>query len=69
MPIRWHLKALLAERGMTAYELAKATGLTVSATYKLVRHEGVPRLEVDTLDALCRVLECQPGDLLEYGKR
>lgn len=54
---------------MTAYALSKELEITVSAAYKLVRHDTAPRLKPETLDALCRVLECQPGDLLEYRRK
>lgn len=68
MPIHWRLKTMLKRREMTAYALAKELGITNSAAYKLVRHPTAPRLSPETLDALCRVLKCQPGDLLEYRK-
>lgn len=69
MPIRWHLKRLLDAKGMTAYALAKELGITNSAAYKLARAEAMPRMSEEMLDALCRALDCQPGDLLEYRKR
>ena len=64
--IRWHLPRLLKERGWTAYRLAQETGLTVPAAYRLAKAAPVQRLDVGTLDTLCRVLQVQPGDLLDY---
>lgn len=68
MTIYWRLAELLEERGMTAYALAKATGLTTSAVYKLARKKTADRIEAPTLDLLCRALNCQPGDLLRYKR-
>lgn len=69
MPTYWKLGALLKARGMTAYALAKELRITNSAAYKLVRHKTMPEIGDDRMSALCRVLDCQPGDLLEYRKR
>lgn len=66
MPIRWKLAELLEARGMTAYALAQATGLTSSAVYKLARKPRADRVEAATLELLCKALHCQPGDLMEY---
>jgi DNA-binding Xre family transcriptional regulator len=46
-----------------ANQLVKATGLSLSAAYALWG-EQVERIEFETLDVLCRVLGCQPGDIL-----
>lgn len=46
-----------------ANQLVKATGLSVSAAYALWG-ERLERIEFGTLDILCRVLKCQPGDIL-----
>lgn len=69
MTIRWHLKALMNDRGVKAWKLADDIGMTRSAVYKLARATKPPRLEISTLDAICRALDCQPGDLLEYRQR
>lgn len=67
MPIKWRLAEVLAGRGMTAYALAQATGLTVPTCYELVKPDYRPgRITADTLAKLCAALECQPGDLLAY---
>lgn len=49
---------------MTQRELAEKTGIrpaTVSALY----HETIKRLEIEQIDKICDVLDCQPGDILE----
>jgi DNA-binding Xre family transcriptional regulator len=65
--IRWRLPELLEKRGWTAYRLAQETGLTVPAAYRLAK-EGreLQRLDMETLDTLCRVLRVKPGQLLTY---
>jgi DNA-binding Xre family transcriptional regulator len=67
---RWHLRARMAERGMFATTELLAPlaqrGVTLSReqVYRLVAQ--VPqRLSLATLAALCDILECQPGDLIE----
>ena len=65
--VRWKLKEVLKARGWTAYQLAKESGLTVPAVYRLARQKvQLGRVEGDTLNRFCAALECQPGDLLEY---
>ncbi len=63
--IRFKVKVLLAMRDMTQKELAEKTGIrppTVSA----ICTGAVKHLPVDALEKICDVLDCQPGDLLEY---
>lgn len=68
--IRFRLKELLEERGWTAYRLAQESGLTVPAAYRLASADStLRRLDLDTLDVLCRVLDVTPGELLEYRPR
>lgn len=65
--IKFKVKVLLAMREMTQKELAERTGIrppTVSA----ICTGTVKHLPVDALDKICKVLDCQPGDLLEYVK-
>ena len=65
--IKFKAKVLLATREMTQKELAERTGIrppTVSA----ICTGTVKHLPVDALDKICKVLDCQPGDLLEYVK-
>ncbi len=57
------LDELLTERSLTAYALAKKTGLHQSVISKIRRNES-QALRLDVLDKLCAALECQPGDLI-----
>jgi putative transcriptional regulator len=57
------LDELLTERNLTAYALAKKTGLHQSVISKIRRNES-QALRLDVLDKLCAALECQPGALI-----
>ena len=65
MAVRFRLRELLADRGMTQTELQTRTGLAYSTVNDLFNNKP-RRVELDTLDALCEVLGCTCGDLLEY---
>ena len=65
MSIRYHLKALLADRNMTQKELAEATGIR-PPTISAICVGSVKQLPIGALDKICTVLNCQPGDILEY---
>jgi len=57
---------MLKDRRMTAYALAKAAGLSLSTIYRLTQKDGeFGRIEAGTIEKLCRVLECEPGDLFD----
>jgi DNA-binding Xre family transcriptional regulator len=64
----WTLADVLAARGETAYALAKrVTGVSESTVYRAARTDAeCQTAEGPTLRALCRALDCQPGDLLRY---
>ena len=59
------LDDLLQERGMTLTELADRIGLTL-ANLSILKTGKAKAIRFSTLTALCRVLDCQPGDLLAY---
>lgn len=65
MPIIVRLDLMLARRKMTSRELAAQIGIAEQnvSTLKSGRVRGV---RFTTLEAICRALDCQPGDLLEY---
>ena len=66
--IKFKVKVMLAIREMTQKELAEKTGIrppTVSA----ICTGAVKHLPVDALEKICTVLDCQPGDLMEYVKK
>ncbi|PWU70214.1 helix-turn-helix domain-containing protein [Gracilibacillus dipsosauri] len=63
--IRIRLDVMMAERKMSLNELSEKVGIT-PANLSILKNEKGKAIRISTLDALCRVLECQPGDLLEY---
>lgn len=65
MPIIVNLDVMLARRKMRSKELAERIGIT-EQNVSLLKSGKVKGLRFETLDKICAVLECQPGDLLEY---
>ncbi|HHQ4635498.1 TPA: helix-turn-helix domain-containing protein [Aeromonas veronii] len=65
MPIIIRLDALLAERKMTARELAQRIDIT-EANLSILKNGHAKAVRFSTLEAICRELKCQPGDLLGY---
>ena len=63
MPIRVHLDRVLLERRMSLTELADRVGVTI-ANLSILKTGKARAIRFSTLDALCRELNCQPGDLL-----
>ncbi|MBS1068726.1 helix-turn-helix domain-containing protein [Gluconobacter cerinus] len=66
MPVQVSLDALLKERGMSLTELSERVGLTL-ANLSILKTGKAKAIRFSTLEALCHVLECQPGDLLRYS--
>ena len=62
MPIRVHLDRILLERRMSLTELADRVGVTI-ANLSILKTGKARAIRFSTLDALCRELDCQPGDL------
>jgi putative transcriptional regulator len=65
MAIVMRLDVMLAKRQVRSNELARAIGITES-NLSLLKSGKVRGFRFSTLEAICRRLECQPGDLLEY---
>jgi len=65
MPIRVTLDEMLASRGMKAREVAATIGIS-ETQLSLFRSGKVKGMRFRTLAKLCAVLECAPGDLLDY---
>ena len=65
MPIVVHLDVMLAKRKMRSKELAERIDLT-EQNISLLKSGKVRGMRFDTLEKICAVLGCQPGDLLEY---
>ena len=65
MPIRVHLDRVLLDRRMSLTELADRVGVTL-ANLSILKTGKARAVRFSTLDALCRELGCQPGDLLAF---
>ena len=65
MPILVHLDVMLAKRKMRSRELAEIVGIT-EQNISLLKSGKVRGVRFETLARICAVLQCQPGDLLEY---
>jgi putative transcriptional regulator len=59
------LDEVLAERGMTLTQLSEEVGITL-ANLSILKTGKAKAIRFSTLDALCRALDCQPGDLLGF---
>ncbi len=67
MAIIVKLDVILAQRKMSVTELAQEVGITM-ANISVLKNGKVKAIRFSTLEAICEVLECQPGDILEYQK-
>lgn len=65
MPITINLDAVLEKRGMKSNELAEAINIT-AANLSILKTGKAKAIRFSTLEAICNVLKCQPGDILEY---
>lgn len=65
MAIIINLDVMLAKRKMTSLELCNRIGLT-PANLSILKTGKAKAVRMSTLEAICRELQCQPGDLLEY---
>lgn len=65
MPIIVNLDVMLAKRKMRSKELAERIGIT-EQNVSLLKSGKVRGVRFDTLEKVCEVLQCQPGDILEY---
>lgn len=67
MPIKLNLDQVMADRGISLTELADRVGLTL-ANLSILKTNKAKAVRFSTLEALCRELKCQPGELLEFVK-
>jgi len=65
MSIRVNLDLILVKRGMKLSALSDAIGVTM-ANLSILKTNKARAMRFSTLEAICRELDCQPGDLLEY---
>lgn len=61
------IDVMLAKRKMSVTELAEKVGITM-ANISVLKNGKAKAVRFSTLEAICKVLECQPGDILEYKK-
>lgn len=67
MAIRIDLDVMLARRKMSMTELSNRVGITM-ANLSILKNDKAKAIRFSTLDAICRALDCQPGDILVYEK-
>lgn len=67
MPIIINVDVMLARRKMRSNELSDAIGITTS-NLSILKTGKAKAIRFSTLEAICEVLNCQPGDIIEYKK-
>ena len=67
MAIIINLDTLLSDRNMTGKQLSEAVGIT-EANLSILRSGKAKAVRFSTLEAICKALNCQPGDILEFVK-
>lgn len=67
MGIVVNLDVMMAKRKIGAGELAEKIGIT-PANLSILKNQKAKAIRFSTLEEICRVLDCQPGDILEYRK-
>ncbi len=65
MPIVVNLDLMLVKRGMKSKELAEIIGIT-TANLSILKSGKAKAIRFSTLEAICKALDCQPSDILEY---
>ena len=65
MAIIINIDVMLARRKMSVTELSEKVGITM-ANISILKNGKAQAIKVDTLDKICRALDCQPGDILEW---
>jgi putative transcriptional regulator len=65
MPIIVNVDVMMARRKMSLNELSEKVGLTL-ANLSILKTGKAKAIRFSTLEAICKVLDCQPGDILEY---
>lgn len=67
MSIIINIDVMLARRKMSVTELAEKVGITM-ANISILKNGKARAVRLSTLSAICKALDCQPGDILEYKK-
>jgi putative transcriptional regulator len=68
MPIIVNLDVMMAKRKMSLNELSEKVGLTL-ANLSILKTGKAKAIRFSTLEAICKVLDCQPADILEYAEK
>ncbi|NCD71766.1 helix-turn-helix domain-containing protein [Mucilaginibacter agri] len=68
MPIIINLDVMMARRKMSLNELSERVGITLS-NLSILKNGKAKAIRLETLDAICQALDCQPGDILAYENR
>ncbi|WP_240377146.1 helix-turn-helix domain-containing protein [Bacillus piscicola] len=67
MAIIINLDVMLAKRKMSVTELSKKVGVTM-ANISILKNGKAKAIRLSTLESICKALDCQPGDILEYRR-
>ena len=65
MPIIVNLDVMMAKRKISLKELSKKVGIT-NSNLSILKNNKTKAIRLSTLEVICRVLDCQPGDILKY---
>ncbi len=65
MSIIINIDVMLAKRKMSVTELSEKVGITM-ANLSILKNSKAKAIRLSTLEAICKALDCQPGDILEY---
>jgi putative transcriptional regulator len=65
MPIIINLDVMMARRKMSLNELSEKVGITIS-NLSILKTGKAKAIRIETLEAICKALDCQPGDILEF---
>ncbi len=68
MPIKVNLDVMLVKRNMKSKELAEIIGIT-TANLSILKSGKARAIRFSTLEAICKALDCQPSDILEYTQK
>ena len=60
-----NIEVMLARRKMSVTELSERVGITI-ANISILKNGRAKAIKIETLDKICRALDCQPGDILEW---
>ncbi len=68
MPIIINLDVMMAKRKMSLNELSDRVGITIS-NLSILKTGKAKAIRIETLEAICKALDCQPGDILEFSSK